>query len=158
MAYGPYGKASGGYSTVPRGGSPTHTEAWALTEAARRMAVSIAAFEEDSSKDNKNKMRDAVRLNWRLWTIFQAELTVGNSNCPENLRIDMLTLCKYIDNHTVELLADTVPEKILPLVDINRNIASGLLEGLQTVADAQESSDEKSKAPESPPTSVNEIS
>ena len=66
MAYGPYGKTSGGYSTVPRGGSPTHTEAWALTEAARRMAVSIAAFEEDPSKNNKNKMRDAVRLNWRL--------------------------------------------------------------------------------------------
>ena len=43
----------------------------------------------------------------------------------------MLTLCKYVDKHTVEALKDPVPEKIQTLVEINRNIASGLLQSLE---------------------------
>lgn len=160
MAQAPYGRGSGGYATVPRGGSPTHTEAWALTEAARRMAVAVAGYEEDASKDNLNKIRDAVRLNWRLWTIFQAELTTGGTGVPENLRIDMLTLCKFVDNHTVDALAKTTSERVLQLIEINRNIASGLLEGLQkSLASDRPAPAAPPTAPGTlPPQGVNEIS
>lgn len=160
MAQVPYGRGTGGYAATPRGGSPTHTEAWALTEAARRMAIAIAAYEEDASKDNLNKIRDAVRLNWRLWTIFQAELTTGNSSVPDNVRIDMLTLCKFVDNHTVEMLAETSAERVMQLIEINRNIASGLLEGLQkTLSSERAAAATPPSTPGAPPVpSVNEIS
>jgi len=160
MAYRPYGKPTAAYSNVPRGGSPTHTEAWAMTEAARRMAVAVAAYDQDRTKDNLNKIRDAMRLNWRLWTIFQADLTTERSSVPADLRIGMLTLCQFVDTHTVSLLGDTRPEKVLTLIEINRNIASGLLEGVQKSVEAAKSQiaePKEQKAPAAPPSSVNEV-
>ena len=43
----------------------------------------------------------------------------------------MLTLCKYVDQHTVGALAEPTTEKIEVLVNINRDIAGGLLDGLK---------------------------
>ncbi len=76
-------------------------------------------------------MREALRLNWRLWTIFQVELTTGDSDVPEDVRMNMLTLCKYVDQHTVGAIAEPTTEKIEVLVNINRDIAGGLLDGLK---------------------------
>jgi len=124
--------AQPGYSTMPQGGLPQYTEAWALIEAARRMA------EATTAANAKEAMREALRLNWRLWTIFQVELTGGESNVPEDLRINMLSLCKYVDQHTVGAIAEPTTEKIEVLVNINRDIAGGLLEGLKkAVEDAE---------------------
>lgn len=121
-----------GYGTVPQAGMPEYTEAWALIEAARRMA------EAPTAEDPKAAMRDALRLNWRLWTIFQAELTAGTSKVPEEVRVNMLTLCKYIDQHTVGAIPFPTEQKMKVLIDINRNIANGLLEGLNNSIAAKE--------------------
>ena len=124
-----------GYSQAPAAGSPTYTEAWALIEAARRMATAIETYSKmDDPKAPKSReiLREPLRLNWRLWTIFQAELI--NSLDEEkdqafvDIRTNMLTLCQFVDKHTTEALADPQPERLATLIDINRNIASGLLE------------------------------
>lgn len=116
------------YKTLPNPGQPHYTEAWALIEAARRMADVIKNGIPVDIKD-RNAVRDALRLNWRLWTIFQAELTT-NEDTPisDDIRQNMLTLCKFVDHHTASILSDPTPEAIVSLIDINRNIASGLLE------------------------------
>ena len=124
--------AQAGYATIPQGGLPQYTEAWALIEAARRMAEATAA------ENAKEKMREALRLNWRLWTIFQVELTTGESDVPEDVRMNMLTLCKYIDQHTVGAIAEPTTEKIEVLVNINRDIAGGLLDGLKRTVEEVE--------------------
>lgn len=122
-----------GYSQIPQPGSPTYTEAWALIEAARRMAVAIESGRVDDIA-HRNKVRESLRLNWRLWTIFQAELTVGESDVPDDIRQNMLSLCKFVDSHTIETMAKPTPEKIATLIDVNRNIASGLLASLENAA------------------------
>ena len=130
MSYGSNPQA--GYATVPQGGLPQYTEAWALIEAARRMAEATAA------ENAKEEMRETLRLNWRLWTIFQVELTTGESDVPEDVRMNMLTLCKYIDQHTVGAIAEPTTEKIEILVNINRDIAGGLLDGLKKTVEEVE--------------------
>lgn len=107
------------------GGNPAQTEAWALIEAAKRMAASIIDDNLDP-KTMKDARKAALRLNWRLWTIFQSELTLEHSEVPSDLRINMLTLCKFVDKHTVGALAKPTPEALAVLIDINRNIAAGL--------------------------------
>ena len=145
-----------GYGTVPQGGMPQYTEAWALVEAARRMAEATLA------EDPKTAMRDALRLNWRLWTIFQAELTAGTSNVTEDVRMNMLTLCKYIDKHTVDAIPFPTEDKIKTLVEINRNIANGMLESMNKVikeaeeAAGSEEAPEAAPAPERPNSSIDE--
>ncbi len=130
MSYGSNPQA--GYATIPQGGLAQYTEAWALIEAARRMAEATAA------EDAKEAMRETLRLNWRLWTIFQVELTTGDSDVPEDVRMNMLTLCKYIDQHTVGAIVEPTTEKIKVLVNINRDIAGGLLDGLKKTVEEVE--------------------
>lgn len=118
-----------GYSSIPQANSPRMTEAWALIEAARRIAVAIEEAADSDMTDPavKAALREPLRLNWRLWTIFQAELLREDSDLPEDIRVSMLTLCNYVDKQTVKCLSDPTAENIVGLIDINRNIASGLL-------------------------------
>lgn len=124
-----------GYQQTPQAGSPTYTEAWALIEAARRLAEIIQNGDLAESETRKN-LRAALRLNWRLWTIFQAELTVGESKVPDEIRENMLNLCKFVDEHTISTMSGPTPEKVVTLIDLNRNIASGLLTSLDEAARA----------------------
>lgn len=109
------------YSKAPPEGDPRRTEGWALTEAARRMA------EAQRTPENAAAFLDAVRRNWRLWTIFQAGITSPDSELPTELRSNVLSLSNFIDRHTVGVLADPKPEKLDILIRINREIAAGLL-------------------------------
>jgi len=119
----PYGNAAINAS-MPQEGNPRATEAWALTESGRRLAL--------ASRGGRDSMRDALRLNWRLWTIFQADLTVAleSQDQPSDIHVNMLTLCQFVDKHTVAALGDPTPERLRVLIDINRNIAAGLRESL----------------------------
>ena len=76
---------------------------------------------------NTEALLTAARLNWRLWTIFQAEITSPECQLPIELRQNMLALCNFVDRVTVELLTDPAPSKVNVLININREIASGLL-------------------------------
>ena len=104
-----------------RGGSPRETEGRALLEAARRLTL---AQEKPSDQEAFLK---SVRLNWRLWTIFQAEMTAPDNEAPLEIRQNMLNLCNFVDKRTVEVLADPDPKMLTVLININRNIAAGLL-------------------------------
>ena len=112
------------YANAPASGDPRKTEAWALTEAARRMK---AAQDEPGNLQN---FLDTLRLNWRLWTIFQAELSSPETPVPASIRQNMLSLCNYVDRVTVDLIAAGTSanvEKANPLININRQLARGLL-------------------------------
>ena len=139
------------YSSVPSPGSPSHSEAWALTEAARRIAVALektASASELELPAAKRELRDAIRLNWRLWTIFQAELTLETNPVPFDLRQNMLTLCQFVDNHTIVCMRDINPEQIKTLIDINRNIAQGLLEGINNAATGDQDQSKQNDEPD----------
>lgn len=115
-----YPTAQGNYQVMPQPGNPRYTEAWALTEAARRIA---------SSKDKPGATEEflaAIRLNWRLWTIFQAEISSDTCPLPPEMRANMLSLSNFVDKTSVEIIADPQPEKADILVTINRHLAAGL--------------------------------
>ncbi len=134
MNTNPYqNQAANPYSSVPRGENATLTEAWALVSAARKIAES---FEVSDDKERKAAMQAALRTNWKLWTIFQAELSLEEeASVQGDLRINILTLAKFVDNQTVQQLPNPDPERLLVLIDINRNIANGLLEGAKASED-----------------------
>ncbi|MFC1673819.1 flagellar biosynthesis regulator FlaF [Pseudomonadota bacterium] len=140
-----------GYSSTPQASSPRMTEAWALIEAARRIAVALeeAAGHDMEDPKVKSALREPLRLNWRLWTIFQAELLREDNELPEDIRVNMLTLCNWVDKHTVKCLSEPTAENIAGLIDINRNIASGLMENAPSEdgGDAAETPQEENTPP-----------
>ncbi len=123
------------YERIPEGGNPAQTEAWAMIETAKRLATAILHGADDDFETRK-KRKDALRLNWRLWTIIQAELTQTRPDLPPDLQVNMLTLCNFIDKHTVGALLDPTAEKLSVLIDINRNIATGLMQMPEDAAKA----------------------
>jgi flagellar protein FlaF len=114
------------YQRTPEPGNPTRSEAWALLEAARKL---------NQTKDGPiEDFRAALRANWRLWTIFQASMIEPDCTMPDQIRGNLLGLANFIDKTTVELLAERDVKKIEALVNINRQISEGLLEGARADA------------------------
>ena len=96
-------------------------------------------------------MKQALRLNWRLWTIFQAELLDETSAVPDEIRINMLTLCQFVDKKTVQILAKISADAMVPLIDINRNIAAGLMNITQPEDQVAGSAEDTKDKPEDQP-------
>jgi len=101
--------------------SPEQTLAWGLTTTARRMA---AAKDPGTTRD---QLLDAVRLNWRLWTIIQAEQSDPDCATEKSMREGLLNLSNFVDRRSVDLLAHPDAAKLDVLISVNRNIAAGLL-------------------------------
>ena len=101
--------------------SPQETLAWGLTTTARKLSQVRV---ESSSRD---LVLEAVRLNWRLWTIIQAEQSDPECPSPREIREGLLNLSNFVDKRSLEILANPDQEKIDTLISINRNIAAGLL-------------------------------
>jgi len=113
-------KAAVGYTSQPRAADPRSTEAWALAEASRRLA--LAARTDDSGES----LRAALTLNQRLWSIFQGSLIDPTCPLPKAIRDNVLALSVIMDRHLMQRFADLDPSKIQPILDINRAIAEGL--------------------------------
>jgi flagellar biosynthesis activator protein FlaF len=104
-----------------KGGNPRETEGRALLESARRMS------EAQNNPEDKQGISTVARLNWRLWTILQAEICAPECALPPEIRTNMLNLSNFIDKRMVGILANPQPDKLDILININRQIASGLL-------------------------------
>lgn len=72
------------------------------------------------------EMVAAVRVNWRLWTILQAELLDPDCPLSDAVRANVLSLAQFVDRHTLDVLTQPQPEKLDVLISINRELAGGL--------------------------------
>ena len=72
------------------------------------------------------RLDEAVKLNQRLWTLFQAELGAEDNPLPRDVKLPLLRLIEYIDKRTFDVMALPAPEKLTVLININRNVAAGL--------------------------------
>lgn len=128
----PYDKAP------PPDADPREIEAWALLKAARRLDRAR------TDPENAQEIRDSLRQNQMLWTIFQTAVAAADCPLPRDVRESILNLSVFVDKRTYSCLSDLDPGKIPALVGINRNIAMGLME---RGADAPAATP-KSQAPE----------
>ena len=100
--------------------APQQTEGYALVQMARRLDIAAKA-------NDKEKLASELRINWKIWTIIQAELLEENCPLPNDVRSNLLSLSNFIDKRTVELLGNPEGEKTKVLININRNIGAGLM-------------------------------
>lgn len=79
------------------------------------------------SEDRESQFNEAIRLNQMIWSIFQGELAREENPLPVVLKKQLLTLSTYIDRTIFEAMANPTPERLSILIDINQNIAAGLM-------------------------------
>ena len=101
--------------------SPRELEASLLLKAASKLQ-----FVYDGWNDGVEGLRDALLYNRRLWTIFLESVTSNDHPLPVETRQNIANLGIFIMNETLLLLYDPQPANLLPLININRGIATGL--------------------------------
>lgn len=81
--------------------------------------------------EDKDGILAAVRLNWKLWTIIQADILDDDSLLSLEIRQNLLNLSNFIDRHTIGIITTPDAAKMPTLIDINKNIAAGLFASLR---------------------------
>jgi flagellar protein FlaF len=115
--------ASQTYKNVARQtSSPRELEASLLLQAAARLQSVHDAWDS-----NKTKLDDALLYNRKLWSVFLSEMTDANNPMPRNVRQNVANIGLFVMNHTVAVMKDPRPDYLGSLININREIAAGLL-------------------------------
>jgi flagellar protein FlaF len=77
--------------------------------------------------DRDRRLEEAIKFNQKIWSFFQSELTMPDNPLPKNLREDILNLSLFLDKRLFEVLAYPEPRKLTIAININLNLAAGLM-------------------------------
>lgn len=118
-------KSIDAYTTVQKDAlSGRELEASVLTRAANMLKNCQDNWD---AHDRPQLLQEAIHFNQKVWSLFQAELSSPDNPLPRKLREDILSLSLFIDKQVFQIQAFPDPEKLTIIIDINRNIAAGLL-------------------------------
>ena len=81
----------------------------------------------DSWDKNRAQLDDALLYNRKLWSVFLSEMTDAKNPMPRHVRQNVANLGLFVMNHTVTVMSDPRPEQLGSLININRELAAGLL-------------------------------
>ena len=98
-------------------------EAAVLIKAAQRLTLCQDNWE---ASDREENLKEALRYNQQLWTVFQTELSNPENPLPKKLKEDLLSLSAFIDKRIFDIMSFPAPEKLNAIININLNIAAGL--------------------------------
>lgn len=98
-------------------------EAAVLTKAAQKLTLCQNNWEASNREAN---LKEALRYNQQVWTVFQTELASPENPLPKKLKEDLLSLSAFIDKRIFEIMSFPTPEKLNAIININLNIAAGL--------------------------------
>lgn len=102
--------------------SPREIEAGLLLQAASQMQTI-----RDNWEANRSELNAALTNNRKLWSLLVATVTRPENPLPASVRQNVANIGIFVFKQTMTAMADPQPEKLGALIDINRNLASGLL-------------------------------
>ena len=100
---------------------PRETEAMAFTKAA------LMLDEAKATLDDYDTYASALKFNQLLWTIIQADVVDKENKLPPQIKANILSLSIFVDRQTIKALADAKEQHLDVLVNINKNLAEGLM-------------------------------
>jgi flagellar protein FlaF len=80
----------------------------------------------DGWTDQPQGLNEAVLYNRRLWTVFLDSVCDGTSHLPVHIRQNIANIGIFVMSETFSLMTDPKPAQLLPLININRELAAGL--------------------------------
>jgi flagellar protein FlaF len=102
--------------------NPRELEADLLLKAASRLQAV-----HDSWEGRKPELGDALLYNRKLWSIFLASVTSTEHPLPVGIRQNVANLGLFVMNRTVAMMSDPRRDQLGSLININRELAAGLL-------------------------------
>ena len=111
--------------------SGRETEARVLNKGAQKLIVCQNNWD---SNDLQTRLKNALEFNQKIWSIFQAELTKKDNPMPKEIKDNLLRLSIFIDKRIFETMAFPNKNKLTIIININKNIAAGLMDSLKRQA------------------------
>jgi flagellar protein FlaF len=81
----------------------------------------------DGWENQRSLLSEALLFNRKLWSVFMSEMTDVKNPMPRAVRQNVANIGLFVMNHTVAVMNNPRPEKLGSLININREIAAGLL-------------------------------
>lgn len=131
----PYLTASDAYGSTAAATDQRSLEGRILMKAALKLE-DLANRLKDGEKVPLAEIGETMEYNQKLWTVFVAETMNAEHPLPQEVKNNIASLGLFVFKRTKDILADTQPEKIRSLIDINRNIAAGLMKQQAAAAPA----------------------
>jgi flagellar protein FlaF len=91
-----------------------------------KSAAQLQAIQDDW-ENSRSRLSEALTYNRKLWTIFVTSVTEKDSPLPREIRQNMANIGIFVMNQTFAIIAEPAPEKLGALININRQIAAGML-------------------------------
>mgnify|MGYP006270781307 CR=1 FL=1 len=114
-----------------------------------KYAQKMRALQDNWDDISHGDLDDVLSNNRKLWTLFYdtaIEEKEGDQGRPDDLRKNIIALSEYIFNRTIKTLAAPEKNKLDILIDINKEIAAGLLAKQEAEKQAEAASSQSSTA------------
>ncbi len=92
-----------------------------LTAAARLQAIC------DGWDSKRPELEAALLYNRKLWSIFVTSATSADNSLPAGLRQNVANIGLFVFKQTLATMINPKPENLGSLININRELAAGLL-------------------------------
>lgn len=123
----PYAQAAGVYGQKAREGvDQRELEGQLLLKAANEIQTLHDRWDEATTEDIEN----ILSYNRKLWMVFfdtAVENPDPGESRPLDLRNNIVNLCNFIFKRSIDIMAEPKKEKLRVLIDINREVAAGLM-------------------------------
>lgn len=122
----PYAKAAGAYNTSAHKNEPEQRqlEGRILLKAAKM----LRDLQDDWENVNSDILESTLRYNRQVWMVFyDTALENPEGNRPNDLRSNIINLANFIFKRELDIMAAPEKKKLDILVNINKEIAAGLM-------------------------------
>jgi flagellar protein FlaF len=122
----PYSRAAGAYGNTASTTDPRMLEGQVLLKAAQKLEDIANRLKNGENVDFRD-VGDVLDYNQKLWTLFVSDASDPGHPLPQEIKNNIASLGLFIFKRTVEVRANPEAVKMQILININRNIAAGLM-------------------------------
>jgi len=91
-----------------------------------KAATQLKQLQDRFETATEEEIEETLVYNRKLWTIFATAVSDENSPLPKPIRQNIASLAVFIFKHTLDISIYPEARKLNVLININREIASGL--------------------------------
>ena len=132
MSHNPYTHAAGVYGNNAKAATVDQRslESQILLKSAQQLE-NIQTRYRNGERVPLEDLEDVLGYNRKLWTVFASETVNDGHPLPQDIKNNIASLSVFVFKRTVNIMAEPAAEKFDALIEINRNIASGLRKSLE---------------------------
>lgn len=122
----PYANAVEAYGTMAGIGDQRAMEGRILLKAAAKLE-DLSNRLKSGEKPSVTETGEVLNYNQKLWQLFVEDAKNEQHPLPQEIKNNIASLALFMFKRTLEVMADVQPEKLQAMIEINRNIAAGLM-------------------------------